>query len=218
MSTLTESILYMQFCQEDPSAVLLILASTSRYRKDLMERLRIPFCCIPPEVDESRLPTETPTEMARRLAAEKSRAIHSRYPGHVVIGSDQVADWNGQALGKPGSIEAACEQLANLSGQTVVFHTAVSVSAGEQQWTTSTNTICSFRTLSEEAIRRYVDIDHPIDTAGSAKAESLGIALMESMQSDDPTAIIGLPMIALTSLLRQAGLDPLQEQACRRPS
>ena len=200
----------MPYHQADPRSVSLILASTSRYRRDLLERLRIPFCCIPPGVDESRLPSETPEEMALRLAAEKSRAISVRYPQHVVIGSDQVADWQGLALGKPGTREAACEQLAKVSGQVVVFHTAVSVSAGDQIWTTSTTTRCCFRTLDEAAILRYVEIDNPIDTAGSAKAESLGIALMESVQSDDPTAIIGLPLIALTRLLRQAGLDPLE--------
>jgi septum formation protein len=149
--------------------------------------------------------------MAWRLATEKSRAISATYPQHVVIGSDQVADWQGQALGKPGTREAACAQLAKVSGQVVVFHTAVSVSIGDQRWTASTATRCCFRTLDEKAIHRYVDIDNPIDTAGSAKAESLGIALMESMHSDDPTAIIGLPLIALTTLLRKAGLDPLKE-------
>lgn len=201
----------MPYCLEDPQLVSLILASTSPYRRDLLERLRIPFFCIPPGVDESRFPDETPQEMAWRLATEKSRVISARYPQHVVIGSDQVADWQGQALGKPGSREAACAQLARLSGQVVVFHTAVSVSIGEQQWTTSTTTHCCFRALDDEAIHRYIDIDNPIDTAGSAKAESLGIALMESMQSDDPTAIIGLPLIALTTLLQRAGLDPLQD-------
>ncbi len=206
----------MRFCLEDPATVPLILASTSRYRKDLLERLRIPFCCLPPEVDESPLPSETPANIAWRLAEEKSRAISARYPHHVVIGSDQVADWQGRALGKPGSVQAACRQLAKLSGQTVVFHTAVSVSIGGQQWTASTNTVCCFRKLDDRVIQRYVDIDNPIDTAGSAKAESLGIALMESMRSDDPTAIIGLPMIALTNLLCRAGLDPLQEHAPRR--
>ena len=208
----------MRFCLEDPASVSLILASTSRYRKDLLERLRIPFFCCPPEVDESPFPPETPAEMAWRLAGEKSRAVSLRFPGHVVIGSDQMADWQGRALGKPGSNEGACEQLAMLSGQTVVFHTAVSVSIGKQQWTANTDTVCCFRTLDDKAIQRYVDIDNPSDTAGSAKAESLGIALMESMQSDDPTAIIGLPMIALTRLLRRAGLDPLSEHVLRRTS
>jgi len=208
----------MSFCLKEPGAVSLILASTSRYRKDLLERLRIPFCCMPPEVDESPLPDESPAEMAWRLAIEKSRAIHSRFPGHIVIGSDQVADWQGQALGKPGSAQAACEQLAKISGQTVVFHTAVSVCFADQQWTACTKTICVFRMLDDEAIRRYVQLDNPIDTAGSAKAESLGIALMESMQSEDPTAIIGLPMIALTTMLRQARLDPLKDHTNRKPS
>lgn len=200
----------MSYHQEDPQSVCLILASTSPYRKTLLERLRIPFCCIPPEVEEFRLPHETPEEMAWRLATQKSRTVSARYPRHVVIGSDQVADWQGQALGKPGNKEAACAQLAKISGQDVMFHTAISVSIGERQWTASTPTRCCFRQLDGEAIRRYVDMDNPIDTAGSAKAESLGIALMESMQSDDPTAIIGLPMIALTTLLQQAGLDPLK--------
>jgi len=201
----------MPMHQEDPESVRLILASTSRYRRELLERLSIPFCCIPPEVEESRLPGESPEDMAWRLATEKSRAVSARYPRHVVVGSDQVADWQGQALGKPGTRQDACAQLAKVSGQTVVFHTAVSISIGAQQWTASTATRCCFRKLSQEAIKRYVDIDNPIDTAGSAKAESLGIALMESMQSEDPTAIIGLPLIALTNLLRQAGLDPLQD-------
>lgn len=191
------------------TSVKLMLASTSPYRKALLERLRIPFVVMHPEVDESALPSEMPAETARRLARAKSLAISVRFPRHVVIGSDQVADWQGMALGKPGSKQAAREQLAKLSGQRVIFHTAVCVSLGEQSWAAETATICCFRTLNAQAIERYVEIDNPIDAAGSAKAESLGIALMDSMQSDDPTAIIGLPMIALTRLLCQAGLDPL---------
>ena len=199
----------MRVDDQASTSVKLILASTSPYRKELLERLKIPFVVMRPGVDESALPSEMPAETARRLARAKSQAISLHFPGHVVIGSDQVADWQGMALGKPGSKQAAREQLTKLSGQRVMFHTAVCVSLGDQSWTAETATTCCFRTLTDQAIERYIEIDNPVDTTGSAKAESLGIALMESMQSDDPTAIIGLPMIALTRLLCQAGLDPL---------
>ena len=187
----------------------LILASTSRYRRELLERLRIPFTVVSPEVDETPRPGETPQALALRLSVAKARAVASRHPEAIVIGADQAASLDGQPLGKPGCVEAAHAQLRQLSGQTVVFHSAMTVIAGEVIQSIDVPTICVFRTLSDAAISRYVQIDQPLDTAGSAKAECLGIALMQSMQSTDPTSIIGLPLIALTHMLSTVGLDPL---------
>lgn len=194
----------------------LILASSSRYRRELLERFKLSFSAISPDVDESSLPDETPRDLALRLSLAKARAVAAQHPGSIVIGSDQAASLNGRPLGKPGNPEAARDQLRAMSGQTVVFHTALTVIAGDTAQTTEIPTTCVFRLLSDAAIARYVTIDNPVDTAGSAKAESLGIALMRSMQSDDPTAIIGLPLIALTHMLANVGVDPLDN--ARLPS
>ena len=188
----------------------LILASSSPYRKELLSRLRIPFFTVSPNIDETPLSGETPDKLACRLAQAKASLIAAKYPGHIVIGADQAASLNGVPIGKPGDRTGALRQLRALSGQSVTFHSAMSVALDDRIQTVNVPTICRFRHLSESAINRYVEIDQPYDTAGSAKAESLGIALMQSMQSTDPTSIIGLPLIALTGLLTEFGLDPLE--------
>ena len=189
----------------------LILASTSRYRRELLGRLRLPFEVVSPEVDETALPGEAPAPMAARLALAKARAVAALHPGAVVIGSDQVCDLGGQALGKPGDHANAARQLRQLSGHTAVFHTAVAVvqaGTGFEQSALATVRV-RFRELSDQDIDRYLHLDQPYDCAGSAKCETLGIALLESIESDDPTALIGLPLIRTCELLRQAGLDLL---------
>ena len=189
----------------------LILASSSKYRQELLSRLKIPFLSISPEIDETPLPGEQPEQLALRLAIAKAQHIGQAYPDHVVIGADQVASLHGRPLGKPGHAEAAQAQLQQLSGQTVSFFSAMAVVLGSQVQSAVVPTQCVFRHLSAAAIARYIAIDQPFDTAGSAKAECLGIALMQSMHSSDPTSIIGLPLIALTKMLAQVGLDPLDE-------
>jgi len=187
----------------------LILASTSPYRREMLARLQLPFDVVAPAVDETPLPGEPPEALALRLALTKAQAVCRRHPGCVVIGSDQVATTDGEAIGKPGSHAAARAQLRRLSGRTVVFHSALAVTDGARAASRNVVTECRFRVLDEAAIESYLLREQPYDTAGSAKAEGLGIALMASMRSDDPTAIIGLPLIALTTLLAEFGLDPL---------
>ncbi|HWK72152.1 MAG TPA: Maf-like protein [Burkholderiaceae bacterium] len=189
----------------------LILASSSRYRKEMLERLCIPFTTISPDIDESPMHGETPAQLALRLSMAKAQAVVQAQPGAVVIGSDQVATVDGSPIGKPGSFERARQQLLQLSGRTVEFHSALCVSDGRRYLTDDIITFCRFRTLTDEEITRYLHREQPYDTAGSAKAEGLGIALMDSMRSDDPTAIIGLPLIALARMLRAFGIDPLAQ-------
>jgi len=189
----------------------LILASSSKYRQELLSRLKIPFLSISPDVDETPFPDEPPEQLALRLALAKAQHIAQAYPEHVVIGADQVASLHDLPLGKPGHAAAAHAQLQQLSGQTVTFFSAMAVVLGSHVQSTVVPTHCVFRHLSEAAIARYIAIDQPFDTAGSAKAECLGIALMQSMHSSDPTSIIGLPLIELTKMLAQVGLDPLDE-------
>lgn len=189
----------------------LILASSSKYRQELLSRLKIPFFSISPDIDETPLPDELPEQLALRLAIAKAQHIAQAYPDQVVIGADQVASLHGRPLGKPGHATAAQAQLQQLSGQTVSFFSAMAVVLGSQVQSTVVPTHCVFRHLSDAAIARYIAIDQPFDTAGSAKAECLGIALMQSMHSSDPTSIIGLPLIELTKMLAQVGLDPLDE-------
>lgn len=187
----------------------LILASSSPYRKSMLKRLGIPFETQSPDIDETPLDKESPVELALRLSRAKAHAVAKSSPGALVIGSDQVATINGTPIGKPGSFERAHAQLQELSGQTVEFHSALCVTDGKRDELADVITQCRFRTLSEDEIVNYLKRDEPYDTAGSAKAESLGIALMQSMQSDDPTAIIGLPLIELCRMLRTFGLNPL---------
>ncbi|ANN66214.1 Maf family nucleotide pyrophosphatase [Bordetella bronchialis] len=198
------------------SATRLILASTSPYRRELLSRLRLPFDVIAPGVDETPLPGEAPAQLALRLAVAKARAVSALHPGAVVIGSDQVATVDGAAIGKPGDFERARAQLRMLSGRDVEFHSALAVTDGQRTAQADIVTHCRFRSLGDAAIEAYLRAETPYDTAGSAKAESLGIALMESLRSDDPTAIIGLPLIALTGMLAQFGLDPLAPAGASR--
>lgn len=191
----------------------LILASTSRYRRELLQRLRIPFDVVAPQVDETPLPGELPAALALRLALAKARAVAAQRPEAVVIGSDQVADLQGEPIGKPGTHERATAQLRRLSGQRVVFQTAVSVvhaGAGYEQTLLAPVTV-RFRALDDAEIERYLRLEEPYDCAGSAKCETLGIALLDAIDSDDPTALVGLPLIRTSHLLREAGLDPLRQ-------
>ena len=190
----------------------LILASTSRYRRELLERLRLPFEVVAPWVDETPLPGEAPAVLAQRLAMAKARAVAAQHPGAIVIGSDQVADLHGQAIGKPGTHERAVAQLRSMRGQRITFQTAVAVvraDRGYAQGLLASVVVC-FRDLSDAQIEHYLRTEQPYDCAGSAKCETLGIALLEAIDSDDPTALIGLPLIRTCRLLREAGLDPLQ--------
>ncbi len=183
----------------------LILASTSRYRRELLERLQLPFTIARPETDETPLPGEPPAMLAGRLAQAKAAAIATRFPEAWVIGSDQVAETGGLPLGKPGNREGAIAQLSLLSGREARFHTAVCLRHGEQAFSALDTTTVRFRPLSADEIARYADAEQPYDCAGSFKAEGLGISLFEAIESNDPTALIGLPLIALSRLLREAG-------------
>jgi septum formation protein len=185
----------------------LILASSSPYRKLLLERLGIPFEVESPTIDESRLPGETPARMVERLAESKAARVAQRAPGAVVIGSDQVAVHDGQVIGKPGSPERARMQLNSFSGQRVDFLTAVSVQCLETglQFAACVVTEVCFRDLAEDEIERYVARDNPVDCAGGFKSEAAGTALLRAMRSSDPSAIIGLPLISVAQALREAG-------------
>ncbi|MGJ7493951.1 Maf family protein [Variovorax sp. RT4R15] len=188
-----------------------ILASTSRYRRELMNRLRLPFEVQAPEVDETPRPGESPRALAERLALEKARAVANRFPDAVVIGSDQVADLAGEALGKPGDHERATAQLRRMRGQTLVFQTAVAVvceATGFARQDIAPVRVV-FRDLSDDAIEHYLRAEQPYDCAGSAKSEGLGIALLEAIDSDDPTALVGLPLIRTCRMLRAAGVELL---------
>jgi septum formation protein len=190
----------------------LILASTSRYRRELLQRLRLPFDVVAPEVDEAALPGETPAALASRLALAKAQAVASRHPQAWVIGSDQVADLDGQAIGKPGTHEKAVEQLRAMRGRTVVFQTGLALVAPGFAETLLVPVQVRFRDLSDAEIERYLRLEQPYDCAGSAKSEGLGITLLDAIDSSDPTALIGLPLIKLAHLLRASGL-PLLELA-----
>jgi septum formation protein len=189
----------------------LILGSTSPYRRELLQRLRLPFEVVRPEVDETPHPGEQPRALAQRLALEKALAVARLHPQAVVIGSDQVADLNGEPLGKPGTHERAVAQLQRMRGHTVVFQTAVAVvcidSGFAEQALAQVNV--QFRNLSDEAIETYLHAEQPYDCAGSAKSEGLGIALLEQIDNQDPSALVGLPLIHTCRLLRAAGLPLL---------
>ncbi len=190
----------------------LILGSTSRYRRELLERLRQPFSVRAPQVDETPQPDETPAQLAVRLALAKARTVAQQEPGAVVIGSDQVADLDGTPIGKPGTHERATQQLRAMSGRSVVFQTAVAVvrlDIGYERVELAPVTV-RFRQLNDDEIERYLRLEQPYDCAGSAKCETLGIALLGAIESDDPTALVGLPLIRTCAMLREAGLDPLK--------
>jgi septum formation protein len=194
-----------------PSPRRVVLASTSRYRQGLLERLGMPFECADPEVGEAALPGEAPVATARRLAEAKARAVAIRFPDSLVIGSDQVASCEGARLGKPGSHENAVRQLTRVSGKTALFDTAVALLDTKSSRLEARVVPCrvTFRSLSAAQIDRYLRLEQPYDCAGSAKAEGLGIALIERMETEDPTSLVGLPLIALCELLRDAGFDVL---------
>ncbi len=190
----------------------LVLGSTSRYRRELLERLRVPFVVESPDVDETPLSGESPRELALRLALAKARAVARRHPQAVVIGSDQVADLGGEPLGKPGTHERALEQLRRMRGQTVVFQTAVAVvceATGFEQLELAPVSV-RFRRLEEglddAEIEHYLRAERPYDCAGAAKSEGLGIVLLSQIDNDDPTALVGLPLIRTCRLIRAAGV------------
>lgn len=184
----------------------LVLASTSPYRRELLARLRLPFDTVRPEVDEAALAGESPTALALRLAVAKAGAVAALHPGTRVIGSDQVADFDGAAVGKPGRRGAAIAQLEAMSGSTVAFRTAVAVASAGSVASALDTTVVRFRRLRRAEIERYVDLEQPFDCAGSFKSEGLGITLFESIESRDPTALIGLPLLETIRLLRESGL------------
>ncbi|MDA0225039.1 MAG: Maf family nucleotide pyrophosphatase [Proteobacteria bacterium] len=185
----------------------LVLASSSTYRRQLLARLGVPFDCAAPAVDESPRAAESPMETACRLAHAKAMAVSAAHPDALIIGSDQVACLGAQRLDKPGSYEVAVRQLQALSGQTAGFHTAVCLLDARDQSRTDELVTCrvTFRVLSAATISAYLLKEQPYDCAGSAKSEGLGIALIERIDTPDPTALIGLPLIALTTMLARAG-------------
>jgi septum formation protein len=187
----------------------LILASGSPYRQQLLRQLGLNFRALAPEVDERPIQGELPEQTAKRLAEAKALAVLSQYPEALVIGSDQVADLEGRALGKPLSVEAAFSQLTACKGKTVAFHTALTLASRSTCETEVVTTLVRFRKLSEQQIRAYIKKEAALDCAGSFKCEGLGISLFESINSSDPTALIGLPLICLTSLLQRHGISPL---------
>ena len=186
----------------------LILGSTSRYRKELLSRLQIPFETAAPDVDETPHNNESPKDLALRLALAKARAVALKYPEAVVIGSDQVADLEGAPLGKPGNHANATLQLQRMRGKTVIFQTALSVVciATGYQRTDLAEVKVKFRDLSDAEIESYLRAEEPYDCAGSAKSEGLGIVLLDAIENDDPTALIGLPLIRTCQMLREAGM------------
>jgi septum formation protein len=183
----------------------LILASTSRYRRDLLARLQLPFEAIAPGVDEAEILGEAPAMRARRLAEAKARAIAVLHPDAAVIGSDQVCECAGRILDKPGTLARARDMLGWMSGQTVRFHTAVSLVARGRHWRHIDRTVCRLRRLDNSAIDAYLDREPSLDTAGAFKIEGLGISLFTRVQSRDPTALIGLPLIWVSARLRALG-------------
>ena len=186
----------------------LVLGSTSPYRRELLQRLRMAFTVLAPDVDEAPQPGEAPRALAMRLALAKAHVVAAQQPEAVVIGSDQVADLAGQALGKPGTHERAVAQLRQMSGHSVVFQTAVAVvchATGFEQVDLAAVTV-RFRALTDAEIERYLKAEQPYDCAGSAKSEGLGISLLDAIDSDDPTALVGLPLIRTCRMLRAAGL------------
>ncbi len=187
----------------------LVLASTSRFRRDLLTRLRIPFEVVSPEVDETAFPGESAFATAARLAEAKARAGQTVHPDALIIGSDQVAELDSQHVGKPGNHFNASRQLRRLSGRSVAFHTALALldaPTGRLQSEVIT-TIVTFRTLSDTEIGNYLRLDQPYDCAGSAKSEGLGIALIAAMEGNDPSALVGLPLIALITMLKNEGVE-----------
>lgn len=185
----------------------LILASSSPYRRELLQRLRIPFDVVVPDIDESPRPGEPPEALVERLAREKAAAVASRHPAAVVIGSDQVAVHQGRIVGKPGSAARACRQLREFSGDSVTFLSAVCLRCEETGWLSEETVVTevAFRPLTGAEIRRYVELDQPLDCAGGFRSEAAGSTLLRALRSADPTAIVGLPLIVVSAALRRAG-------------
>ena len=191
--------------------VQIVLASTSKYRRELLARLGLPFEVASPHVDEAALPEEAPQDTARRLAKAKARAVAARFPQAIIIGSDQVAVLEGMQLGKPGDHANALRQLTAMRGKEVVFHTALCLydAASGRAQTRVVPFSVRFRAYSDAQIERYLQREQPYDCAGSARCEGLGIALIAEMRGEDPNALIGLPLIALTEMLAAQGVNVL---------
>ncbi|HEV2612037.1 MAG TPA: Maf-like protein [Noviherbaspirillum sp.] len=190
----------------------LVLASSSQYRKELLSRLHLPFDVLSPQIDETPLPDEAPHATALRLAREKAATVARLMPQTLVIGSDQVATLDGEQIGKPGSHGNALKQLQKMRGRQVIFHTALCLwdgrdGAAHQVQTENIQTLVTFRDLPDSELDAYLTIEQPYDCAGSAKNEGLGIVIIDKIESTDPTALTGLPLIALTSMLRRAGVQ-----------
>lgn len=195
----------------------LILASSSPYRRALLEKLRLPFESASPHINEEALPGESASQLAIRLATEKARALCDQHPDALIIGSDQVAECQGRQLGKPGTVEKAVEQLMFCAGHPVTFHTGLCVMDSSSA---SHTVVCEpfrvyFKSLSRTEAERYVELDNPLDCAGSFKAESLGVALFEKMEGNDPNSLVGLPLIRLIEILRTQGISPLASKASK---
>lgn len=197
--------------KHQPQLRKLILGSTSVYRRELLSRLRLPFDVVAPGVDESPRPAEAQGDLACRLALAKAQAVAQLHPSAVVIGSDQVADLDGEPLGKPGTHDRATEQLKRMRGRTVIFQTALAVVCLESGFEQSDLAAVrvKFRDLSDAEIQAYLLAEQPYDCAGSAKSEGLGIALLDSIDNDDPTALVGMPLIRTCRMLRAAGVNIL---------
>ncbi|MDX5379568.1 MAG: Maf family nucleotide pyrophosphatase [Halomonas sp.] len=192
----------------------LVLASSSRWRRQLLDRLGLPYAWASPDIDETAHPDETPQALVHRLALTKASRVAEEYPAHLVIGSDQVAVFDGDILGKPGNAATARAQLARFSGRRVTFLTGLALidTRNARHWVCHERYDVVFRRLSDAEIARYVEREQPLDSAGSFRMEGLGIALFEKLEGDDPNTLIGLPLIRLCQLLRKAGLDPLGTQ------
>ncbi len=190
----------------------IVLASSSSYRKALLARLMLPFTTAVPNIDESALPQESPQALCERLSRAKANAVNLQHPEAVIIGSDQVAALNGRLLGKPGNRAGAFEQLTLASGRQMDFFTGLCVQRNGRQLFHLAHTQVCFRSLSAAQINRYIDLETPWDCAGSFKAEGLGICLFDSINSCDPTDLIGLPLIALSRMLKEFGIDPLSDK------
>lgn len=195
----------------------LILASSSRYRRDILQKLHLPFDCVSPDIDETPLPGESPEQTSLRLAQAKARKVAHSHPEALIIGCDQVATVDGLQIGKPGNHDNAVKQLTMLSGKEVIFHSALCLydaSSGQMQ-ATSVPYYVKFKLLSPDTIDTYLRLEQPYDCAGSAKSEGLGIALLDYMRGDDPNALVGLPLIALVGMLSQAGIHVLSARTDR---
>lgn len=197
-----------QMSQPEMNQPELILGSSSPYRRELLERLRLPFTVVSPKIDETPKAGETPPETALRLALEKARHIAQSHPNALIIGADQVATVNGEQIGKAGGFDKALAQLQMMRGKTALFHSALCLYNARNDSYQLENIITktTFRDLPDDELAAYLRIEQPYDCAGSAKVEALGITILEKVESDDPTALVGLPLIALTGMLRQAGM------------